>query len=98
MYMVSITANFKHLTIEFVTDATKVTVQLCFYRHIYQRFTVLGAEYDVYIIFYEGLSHKYVWAAPIVSVYEWATPFVSRYKWAAPIIYVYRPFRATMLY
>ena len=51
--MVGVTAYFDYCAVEFVTDATEVGVQFCFYGWVYQRLSVLGAEYDVYVIFYE---------------------------------------------
>ena len=53
MNMVGVTANFYYLTVEFVTNASEVTVQFCFNWWVYQRLTVFGAEYDVDIVFYE---------------------------------------------
>lgn len=58
MYMVGVAAYFDNRAVEFVTDATKISVKLFFYGWVYQRFTVFGAEYKVHIIFYERLSHS----------------------------------------
>ena len=49
--MVCIAPNFYYLTVEFIAYPTEIGVQFCFYGWMYQRFAVLGAEYDVQIIF-----------------------------------------------
>ena len=51
--MIGVATYFYHRAFEFITDTTEIGVQFCFYRLVYQRFPVFGAEYDVYIIFYE---------------------------------------------
>ena len=51
--MVCIAAYFYYRTAESVADATKVGVQFSFYRWVYQRFAVFGAENEVYVVFYE---------------------------------------------
>ena len=53
MYMVGVATYFYHLTFELVTDTSEIRVEFCFYRWVYQRFAVLGAEYEVYVIFYK---------------------------------------------
>ena len=57
MDMVGVATNFYYMTFKLVTDATKVAVQFFLYRWMYQRLAILGAEYDMYIVFYERLSH-----------------------------------------
>ena len=52
MDMVGVTAYLNDMTVEFVANATEVTVQFCFHGWVYQRLTVFGAEYDMYIVFY----------------------------------------------
>lgn len=56
--MVGIAANFYNCAFEFITYTTEIGVQFRFYRWVYQRLTVLGAEHDVYVVFYERLSHS----------------------------------------
>jgi hypothetical protein len=57
MYMVGITTYDEYLTIQVIANATQIGVQLALHRRVYQRLSVLGAENDVQIVFYERLSH-----------------------------------------
>ena len=51
--MVGIATDYSYRATKIITNATEIGVQFCFYRWMYQRFAVLGAEYKVYIIFYK---------------------------------------------
>lgn len=51
--MIRIATNYYYRTFEFFADATEVGVQFCFYRRVYQRAAVLGAEYQVDVVFYK---------------------------------------------
>jgi len=50
--MIGVSANFYNCTVKIITYSTEIGVKFFFYRRVYQGFTVLGAEYDVNIVFY----------------------------------------------
>ena len=79
MDMIGVAANFYNGTIEIITYSTEIGVKFCFYRRVYQGFSVLGTENDVYIIFYERLSHGIC----IMPLRGWLWFFI---QWALSII------------
>ena len=51
--MVGISTHFNYMTFEVVAEATEVTMEFCFYGRINKVFSVLRAEDDVNVVFYE---------------------------------------------
>lgn len=53
MNMVGIAANFYWMTLKDFTNAAQICVELLFDRFMYEGLTVLRAEHNVYVVFYE---------------------------------------------
>ena len=55
--MVGETPDFDGVAFQFLANAAEVGVQFIFNRLRDERLSVLGAIYDVYVVFHERLSH-----------------------------------------
>jgi hypothetical protein len=64
MNVISMSTNLYRLAFQIFTNSTQIIVQFIFNDMINQRFPVFGAEHDVEVIGYEGLSHVNLYYAP----------------------------------
>lgn len=77
------------LAIHILADTSQIVVELFFYRSVNRWLPMFGAEYDVYVVLNERLSHCISDNAPMGLIF-----FYVILRWAAPIVNGLRPFGA----